>query len=87
MNAPWAWSAKKARLFFIDARAIFPITLWLLRWSWATLLLAIVSILALALLARRGITLNSAFPLIKAKLVGSEREAFDPRRFRERCRF
>jgi hypothetical protein len=87
MTPPWAWTAKKAQFFFLDARVVFPLGIWLLRWAWLTLFLAFFSILALALLERRGLGLNAALSILKVKLIGPERETLDPRRFRERCRY
>ncbi|MDR1577822.1 MAG: IcmT/TraK family protein [Deltaproteobacteria bacterium] len=87
MNPPWAWTAKTARLLVIDARAVFPLGLWLLHWAWWTLGLALFSIVALALLERAGLSLRVLWPLARAKMIGAEREVTNTSRFRERCRF
>ncbi|MDR1870729.1 MAG: IcmT/TraK family protein [Deltaproteobacteria bacterium] len=87
MKPPWAHTAQKARLFVIDARGAFPISLWLLHWSYATLFIALGSILVLAILERRGLGLNAAYYLLRAKLAGPERDVVLLRNLRERSRF
>ncbi|MDR0549565.1 MAG: IcmT/TraK family protein [Deltaproteobacteria bacterium] len=87
MTPPWAWTALKPRFFILDARVVFPLGLWLLRWAWLTLFLALFSVTLLAILERRGLTLAAAWPLLKVKLTGPEREVGERRRFRERIRF
>jgi hypothetical protein len=87
VKAPWAWTAQKARFFTLDARVTLPLALWLLRWGWLTLGLALISLVGLALLERRGLSLGVAWPLARTRLLGPIREVSSLSRLRRRCRW
>jgi len=55
-NAHWRDSARAARFFFVDARAAFPLLLFLLHMRWWTFGLAIVTMIFFALLEKYGFT-------------------------------
>ena len=54
----WRDSARAARFFFVDARAAFPLLLWLLHMRLWTFILAIVTMIFFALLEKYGFTLT-----------------------------
>jgi hypothetical protein len=83
---PWAWTAVQARFGPIDARGLGPLGLYLLHWTYLTLFLALAAVLALWLLERRGLTVRTIWPYLRALLVGPERPVTDVTRFRQRCR-
>ena len=55
-NAHWRDSARAARFFFVDARAAFPLLLFLLHMRWWTFGLAITAMIFFALLEKYGFT-------------------------------
>jgi intracellular multiplication protein IcmT len=83
---PWAWTAVRPRLFWLDARSVFPLLLWLVHWSWWTLTVALASLALLTFLERRGLTLPSVWPLVRLLITGAERPVEERRRLRIRCR-
>lgn len=50
----WRDSARNARFFIVDARAVFPILLWLVHIRWWTFEIAIVMIIFFGALERYG---------------------------------
>ncbi|MDR1165830.1 MAG: IcmT/TraK family protein [Deltaproteobacteria bacterium] len=76
-NANWAFSALTPRFFFLDARAVFPLGLFLLRFSKFTLALALVSSLVFYLLERRRLPFNVAGLYLRLKLCGDYRPAVE----------
>jgi intracellular multiplication protein IcmT len=84
---PWSLTAQTPRFFGLDARAVFPLGLWLLHWSTLTLSILLISLGTLIILGRMGMPLD-AFPFyLRARLVGPLRPAADVMVFRRRSRF
>jgi intracellular multiplication protein IcmT len=81
----WAHSALRPRLWRLDARAVFPVLLWLVHWSWWTLGLALSGILALALTDLAGLPPGDCLARLRSILVGSLRPATDPAALRRRA--
>jgi intracellular multiplication protein IcmT len=55
-NTHWRDSARRARFFFVDARAAFPLIIFLIHIRYWTFALAIVTMVFFALLERYGFT-------------------------------
>ena len=56
-NTHWRDSARSARFFFVDARAAFPLLLFLMHMKLWTFIIAIVTMIFFALLEKYGFTL------------------------------
>jgi intracellular multiplication protein IcmT len=72
-QTPWCHTALRPKFFFLDARAIFPLGLWLLHWAWWTFSIALVSVALLIALERLGLPLSFAWCRLRALLVGPTR--------------
>ena len=48
----WRDTALTPKIFMLDARAVFPLALWLFHWAWWTAGLALAAIVALYLVHR-----------------------------------
>jgi hypothetical protein len=83
----WSYTALRPRFFMFDARLVFPLGLWLLHWSWATFALALASAVLFMALERRGIPLDTALLMARARLAGPERPAVQLSVLRRRCRY
>jgi hypothetical protein len=83
----WSASSLHPRLFFLDARGVFPLALCLLHWSRATFALALLSVSILWVLERLGMPPNASLHYLRALLAGSLRPAGDVRTWRVRSRF
>ena len=81
----WAFTALRPRLFKFDARAVFPLGLWLLHWSWWTLWVALGALAILALLDFMGLPLEVAAARSRAILAGRIRPATDVLAMRRRA--
>ncbi|MDR1050943.1 MAG: IcmT/TraK family protein [Deltaproteobacteria bacterium] len=74
---PWAFTALQPRLGRLDARAVFPILLWLLHWSWWTFGLALAGVAFLAWLDWSGLPFEAVPGRARTLLVGRLRPALD----------
>ena len=52
----WRDTGLPPKLFIVDARAVFPLLLWLFNWAWWTAGVAFVGIVTLYLVQRTGMT-------------------------------
>ena len=52
----WRDTALTPKIFILNARAVFPLALWLFHWAWWTAGLAFTAIVALYLVQRTGMT-------------------------------
>ena len=75
-NAHWRDSARYPRLFFMDARATFPILLALVHIRLWTLLLALSMTLFFALLHRFGFTINIFGRWVRSVFAGPRKTAY-----------
>ncbi|MDR2613557.1 MAG: IcmT/TraK family protein [Deltaproteobacteria bacterium] len=90
MSAPrchWSYTALRPRLFLFDARLVFPLGIWLLHWSRATLAAALLSAALFLALERLGIPFDCALLRLRSRLAGPVRHAVDPAILRRRCRY
>lgn len=55
-NLLWRDSALTPKIFILDARAVFPLGLWLFHWAWWTACVAMAGIVLLFLVQRTGMT-------------------------------
>jgi intracellular multiplication protein IcmT len=83
----WRYTALTPKLFFLDARAVFPLGLWLLHWSDATFAAALISVAFLIATDKLGLPLSVAPARVRMMLVGRLRPAGDTLLFRRRSRF
>lgn len=71
----WRDSARAARFFFVDARAAFPLLLWLLHMRVWSFILAIVAMTFFALLEKYGFTLSVFTRWFRNFLAGPHKSA------------
>lgn len=69
-NAHWRDSSRQPKFFFVSANAAYPIVLMLLHISWWTLIIAVSTILCLAILEYFGLTPMKFLRLARIFLVG-----------------
>jgi intracellular multiplication protein IcmT len=85
---PWAFSAKRPRLWILDARAVFPIGLCLIHWSLWTFFAAGAAVAVLALLERAGLPPGTALLRLRSVcLWGPYRPSGSLYRLRRRSRY
>lgn len=88
MSVLWRDTGIPPKIGPLDARAIFPLTLWLFHWSYFTAFLALTGIVILFLVQRTGMTPMACLHAIKIIFIGKRREAsFDETLWRKRCRW
>jgi intracellular multiplication protein IcmT len=80
----WSYTALRPKLWRLDARAVFPLGLWLLHWSWWTLAVAVAGVAALAAADWLGLPPEAALARLRASLVGPARPAADRTLWRRR---
>ena len=83
----WCDSALQPQLGPLDARAIFPLGLWLMHWSYWTLSIAVAAIGLLVMLDKIGLPVNVALRQLRTTIVGRKRPVQDTVTFRRRCRW
>ena len=75
-------------IYVLDARAVFPLALWLFHWAWWTAGLALAAIVALYLVQRTGMTPAAYFRAIRVACMGRRRETRNTEsQWRKRCRW
>lgn len=74
-NAHWRDSARPAKLFFIDAKAAFPLFLFLIHIKLWTLILAIVTMLFFTTLNRFGFSIEVFLRLARSFVAGPRKAA------------
>ena len=72
-TAHWRDSARNARFFVIDARAAFPLLLFILNIAWWTLYTAIFFMVFFGALERFGFTLPVFFRWVRYKIAGNHK--------------
>lgn len=75
INAHWRDSARSAKFFIIDAKAAFPIFLFLLHIRWWTFIIAISFTLFFTMLNRFGYTVEVFLRFFRAFLAGKRKTA------------
>ena len=74
-SAHWRDSARATRFFLIDYRAAFPLLLFLLHIRWWSFVLAVVTMLFLALLERWGFTVILFLRWLRSTFAGPRKVA------------
>jgi intracellular multiplication protein IcmT len=69
-DAHWRDSARNAKFFIVDAKAVFPVFLFILNISWWTFSILIVSILFFSIIEKFGFTLPVFWRWIKSFIAG-----------------
>jgi intracellular multiplication protein IcmT len=75
INAHWRDSARPARFFIIDAKAAFPVLLFLLHITWWTFFVAIAATLFFTALNRFGYSVEVFLRLVRSFFSGSRKMA------------
>ena len=84
----WRDTALTPKIFILDARAVFPLALWLFHWAWWTAAIALSVILALYLFQRTGMTPIACCRAIRVACMGRIRETRNTESlWRKRCRW
>ena len=71
----WRDSARSARFFVVDARAAFPLLLFLLHIRWWTFAIAVISIVFFAILEHYGFTVPVFLRTVRTFLAGPRKIA------------
>ncbi len=74
-DASWRDSARYPRFFIFDSRAVFPFMVWLLHWSWWTLIFALIAMGFFSLLLRFGFTVSVFLRWLRSSIAGPRRAA------------
>jgi intracellular multiplication protein IcmT len=84
----WRDTAIPPKIFILDARAVFPLALWLFHWAWWTFGLAVVCMGGLYLVQRTGMTPIACMRAMRVALLGKRRETrTNELQWRKRCRW
>ena len=71
----WRNTMSPIRAYVIDARALVPLMVYLMHWSWATLYIALVGIALFSVLEWCGLTFPAAIRVVRRWIVGPVRAA------------
>ncbi len=74
-NSHWRDSARNAKFFFIDAKAAFPILLFLVHIKLWTFIIAMVVMVFFTVLNRFGYTIDVFFRIFRSMLAGPRKMA------------
>ena len=83
----WSYTAPYPKLFLIDARAILPLAIWALHWSWITFYIALAGIVFFSVVLYFGYSPGTILSLVLVKLYGGNRQLSDHMVTRRRCRW
>ena len=84
----WRDTGLTPKIFILDARAIFPLALWLFHWSWWTAAIACLGIVALFFVQRSGMSPLACLRAIRTAFMGRRRESrYTETLWRKRCRW
>ena len=84
----WRDTALTPKIFILDARAVFPIALWLFHWAWWTACVAGIAIVILYLVQRTGMTPLACARALRVAFMGRRRETrMHEAQWRQRCRW
>lgn len=82
----WRETARSPRIFFLDARALVPLFIFLFHMRFWTFCVAAVGITFFAILEQLGFGIDVLFRLVRVKLIGNYRPSSNPAPWRKRCR-
>jgi intracellular multiplication protein IcmT len=71
----WRNTQLPVRIFVADARALIPVLVFILHWSWWTFYVAIVGCIVFAVLEWLGLTYPAAVRLLRRLIIGPVRPA------------
>ena len=84
----WRDTALTPKIFILDARAVFPLALWLFHWAYWTACVAVIGIVALYLVQRTGMTPLACARALRVAFMGRRRETTQSEvQWRQRCRW
>jgi intracellular multiplication protein IcmT len=84
----WRDTGIAPKIFILDARAVFPLALWLFHWSWTTFGVALGCIVILYLVQRTGMSPPACFRALRVAFMGKRRETRNNEsQWRKRCRW
>ena len=84
----WRDTALTPKIFILDARAVFPLALWLFHWAYWTACVAVIGIVALYLVQRTGMTPLACARALRVAFMGRRRETTQNEvQWRQRCRW
>ena len=84
----WRDTGIAPKIFILDARAIFPIGLWLFHWSMLTAGIALTGIIVLYFVQRTGMSPLACLRTIRVAIFGKRRETRNHElQWRKRCRW
>lgn len=84
----WRDTGIAPKIFILDARAIFPLALWLFHWSYWTAAIAGVGVLILYMVQRTGMSPLACCRAIRVAYLGGRRETRNNEvQWRKRCRW
>lgn len=71
----WRYTALPVRVGFLDARALLPLLVFVVYWSWTTAYIVIVGVVFFTVISWFGLTLPAVFRVMRRWLVGRVRPA------------
>ncbi len=84
----WRDTGFAPKIFILDARAVFPLALWLFHWAWWTAAIAFVCVVLLYLVQRTGMSPLACARAIRVACMGTRRETrCNEGQWRQRCRW
>lgn len=84
----WRDTALTPKIFILDARAVFPVALWLFHWAYWTACVAGIAIVILYLVQRTGMTPLACVRALRVAFMGRRRETrMHEVQWRQRCRW
>jgi intracellular multiplication protein IcmT len=84
----WRDTGIAPKIFILDARAVFPLALWLFHWAWWTFVMALGCIALLYLVQRTGMSPMACLRALRVALLGKRRETrCNELQWRRRCRW
>ena len=70
----WRDTGLTPKIFILDARAVFPVAIWLFHWTWWTAMIAGAGVIGLYLVQRTGMSPMACLRAIRVRLLGTRRE-------------
>lgn len=83
----WSYTAPFPKFFFVDARAILPLSVFMLHWSYETFYFALIGVVFFAVVLYFGYSPSSFVSMVIVKLYGGNRQLSDVMVTRRRCRW
>jgi intracellular multiplication protein IcmT len=71
----WRDTGRPVRVVFLDARACFPLLVFVVYWSWPTFYVAAAGVIVFSVISWAGLTVPSTLRMIRRCFVGRYRPA------------